>query len=85
MHPKSSKIAVSLPTDLLRAIERTRKTRRETRSAVVQEALRYWLDQQETRKLVEQYQEGYGRVPEGTGDEAKAGRWSSEAFASEDW
>ena len=85
MKSTSSKIAISLPTDLLRAIERTRKIHKVTRSAVVQEALRAWLDQQQTNKLVEQYQAGYSRVPEGTGDEAGAERWSGEALASEDW
>ena len=84
MKSTSSKIAVSLPTDLLRAVERTRRTRKTTRSAVVQEALRHWLDQQQTQKLVEQYQEGYRRVPEGADDPA-AERWSGEALASEDW
>ena len=85
MKPKTSKIAVSLPTDLLLAIERTRKTHKATRSGVVQEALRHWLDQQQTKKLVEQYQAGYSRVPEGTGEEPGAERWSGEALASEDW
>ena len=85
MKSKSARIAVSLPSDLLRAVERVRRTRRATRSGVVQEALKHWLDQQETKKLVEQYEAGYRLRPEETGDALGAERWSDEALASEDW
>ena len=85
MKSKSARIAVSLPSDLLRAVERARRTRKATRSGVVQEALKHWLDQQETRKLVEQYEAGYRRSPEEAGGALGAERWSDEALASEDW
>lgn len=59
------KMAVSVPADLYRAVERARKQRKRTRSAVVQEALRHWLRSEAHAELVREYEAGYRRRPEG--------------------
>ena len=60
-----AKVAVSLPEDLYRAVERVRRRNGKTRSAVMQDALRYWLRHQAEIALVREYEEGYRRRPEG--------------------
>ena len=63
--PAAVKIAVSVPADLYRALEGARKQRAQSRSAVVQEALRQWLRAQAHAELVREYEAGYRRKPEG--------------------
>ena len=58
------KVAVSIPADLYRTVERVRKKSGRTRSAVMQDALRYWLRQQEQAVLIGEYEAGYRREPE---------------------
>jgi metal-responsive CopG/Arc/MetJ family transcriptional regulator len=60
----ATKVAVSIPDDLYRAVERARKRHRKTRSAVMQDALRYWLRHESEIALVREYEEGYRRKPE---------------------
>jgi metal-responsive CopG/Arc/MetJ family transcriptional regulator len=67
----ATKVAVSIPDDLYRAIERARKRHRKTRSAVMQDALRHWLRHESEIALVREYEEGYRRKPE-TSREIKA-------------
>jgi metal-responsive CopG/Arc/MetJ family transcriptional regulator len=61
----ATKIAISVPTDLYRAVEAARKRQDRSRSAVVQEALRAWLRHQAHAELVREYEAGYRRKPEG--------------------
>ncbi len=60
----ATKVAVSIPDDLYQAIEKIRKIRRASRSAVVQDALRHWLHQQAQSARVREYEAGYRRRPE---------------------
>jgi metal-responsive CopG/Arc/MetJ family transcriptional regulator len=60
----AAKIAVSVPADLLREVERARRKSGRSRSAIVQEALRQWLHQHAARDLVRDYEAGYRRAPE---------------------
>ncbi len=68
---KAAKVAVSLPADTLRSVERVRRKVGLTRSAVFQEAVEFWL----RRHLIEgddrTYVEGYLRRPERS-DEVEA-------------
>jgi Arc/MetJ-type ribon-helix-helix transcriptional regulator len=59
-----AKVAVTVPVELFREVEAARKRRAQTRSAVVQEALRQWLRAQKHATLVREYEEGYRRRPE---------------------
>lgn len=62
--PAAVKIAVSIPSELYRAVETARKRRARSRSAVVQEALRQWLRGQAHAELIREYEAGYRRKPE---------------------
>ena len=64
----ATKVAVSVPADLLEAVEGARRRSKQTRSAVVQEALRQWLRRQAEANLVREYEAGYRRQPEGRGE-----------------
>lgn len=60
----ATKIAISMPADLARAVERIRKRSGKSRSAIVQDALRHWLTEQDRTELVREYEAGYRRSPE---------------------
>jgi metal-responsive CopG/Arc/MetJ family transcriptional regulator len=78
------KIAVSIPADLYRAVERVRKERAQSRSAVVQEALRAWLGSVTRADLVREYEDGYREHPETKGETAAAMANALDAFANEE-
>ncbi len=59
-----NKVAMSIPPDLFRAVERARRKDGRSRSAVLQEALRFWLEQQRQAALIRAYEAGYRRQPE---------------------
>ncbi len=71
MRRTAVKVAMTLPDDLYRVVELVRKKTRQSRSAVLQDALRYWLSQQEQSVLIREYEAGYRKNPE-TRREVKA-------------
>lgn len=71
MRKAAVKVAMSLPDDLYQVVEQVRKKTRKSRSAVLQDALRHWLSQQEQSALVREYEAGYRKKPE-TRREVKA-------------
>lgn len=81
----ATKVAVSIPSDLYRAVERARKRHRKTRSAVMQDALRHWLRHEAEMVLVREYEAGYRRRPE-TRREVKAAEAAAvRLLGAEDW
>lgn len=84
MARSAAKIALSLPDDLFREIERARKKRGKTRSALVQDALRLWLRHQSDVALVREWEEGYRRMPEAAAEVAAAVATTRFAFEEED-
>ena len=58
------KLAVSVPKDLFDKVERKRKKRGLTRSAVVQVGLQAWLDALHEYDRVQKYIRGYEKYPE---------------------
>jgi metal-responsive CopG/Arc/MetJ family transcriptional regulator len=70
----SSKLAVSIPDDLLREVERARRRRGLSRSAVVQTGLRAWLKAQRDAERVKRYVDAYRRHPETDEEVAEAAR-----------
>jgi metal-responsive CopG/Arc/MetJ family transcriptional regulator len=82
--PGAAKIALSLPHDLFRQIERARKKRGKTRSALVQDALRFWLHHQDEAVLVREWEEGYRRMPETPAEVESAAATTRFAFEDED-
>jgi metal-responsive CopG/Arc/MetJ family transcriptional regulator len=61
---KSAKVAVSLPAETLRSVERARRKAGLTRSAVFQEAVEFWLRRHLLEGEDREYVEGYLRKPE---------------------
>ncbi len=61
---KTAKIAISLPKDDMTRIEKIRKELGIQRSAVIDMAIRFWLNYIEERKLIRQYEDGYRKKPE---------------------
>ena len=82
---KATKIAISLPTEDLKRIEKIRKELGAQRSALIDTAIRFWLDNRDKDKMIEQYEAGYRHYPEPI-DEIKAlEELSANAFAEEGW
>jgi metal-responsive CopG/Arc/MetJ family transcriptional regulator len=81
----ATKVAVSIPSGLYRAVERVRKVSGQSRSAVIQDALRHWLDAQTQAVLVREYQAGYRRNPEGRREIKAAQAAAVRLLSSEDW
>ncbi len=72
---KSTKIAISIPKELLRGVERERRSRGEGRSAFFRRAVEAYLQRECEREDIRRYVEGYRKHPE-TEEEL---RWVEEA------
>ena len=83
--PRTAKIAMSLPVDLYRAVERIRKTTGRPRSALIQEALRYWLERQRDEALTRRYESGYRLHPEDSDEIRRAEAAAIQLLASQEW
>jgi metal-responsive CopG/Arc/MetJ family transcriptional regulator len=59
-----AKVAVSLPINTLKSLEKARLRLKKTRSAVVVEALERWLESEEVGDDDKRYVEGYLKMPE---------------------
>lgn len=81
----ATKVAVSIPDDLYRAIEKARRRSGKSRSAVMQDALRHWLQHQAQVALVREYEAGYRRRPESRREVKAAQAAAVRLLATEDW
>jgi metal-responsive CopG/Arc/MetJ family transcriptional regulator len=68
----ASKIAVSVPKDLLDQVEGIRRREGLTRSAVVESGLRAWVRAHRDAQRVRRYVEAYRRRPESDDEVAEA-------------
>ncbi len=80
---KTSKIAISLPEEVLKAVEREREGSGESRSQIFRRAVELLLRQRKEREMSEQYIRAYQQVPE-TEEEIAAARRSASAVLSEE-
>ena len=85
MRPATRKVVISMPASLYRAVEQIQKTTGMTRSAVLQDALRYWLGHQVEAALVREYEAGYRRRSEGRREIEAAEAAAVRLLATEDW
>jgi metal-responsive CopG/Arc/MetJ family transcriptional regulator len=85
MQKTAIKVTMSIPDELYKHVEKARKKEGKTRSAVMQDALRYWLKQQEQMALVQQYQAGYRKKPESRSEVRAATAAAVQLIASEEW
>jgi metal-responsive CopG/Arc/MetJ family transcriptional regulator len=81
----ATKVAVSIPNDLYREVERARKKSRKSRSAVMQDALRSWLKQEAQAVLVREYEAGYRKRPESRREVKAAEAAAVRLLAAEEW
>ena len=80
---KATKIAISLPAENLKCIEKIRKESGMQRSALINTAIRFWLDNREKEKMIEQYEAGYRHQPDSVGEIKAFEELSADAFAEE--
>ena len=80
---KSSKIAISLPTENFKRIEKIRKELGIQRSALIDRAIGFWLDNMEKQKMIKQYEEGYRNHPESVDEIKVMEKLSADAFNEE--
>jgi metal-responsive CopG/Arc/MetJ family transcriptional regulator len=83
--PKTSKIAISLPEEVLTAVEREREESGESRSQIFRRAVELLLRQREERETSEQYIRAYKQVPETKEEVTAARRAASTILAEEPW
>ena len=62
--PKTAKIAISLPQDILNNIEKERKDRGESRSEFFRHAVKNYLQEKQESSAISEYIRGYQEVPE---------------------
>jgi metal-responsive CopG/Arc/MetJ family transcriptional regulator len=82
--PQTEKVAISLPIDLVRKIEQTRKKTGETRSAFIRRSLERSFRESENEKKIRAYVEGYQRQPE-TSEEIAEAEAAADLLAEEPW
>jgi metal-responsive CopG/Arc/MetJ family transcriptional regulator len=82
---KSAKVAISLPEDVLEAVETERKAKGESRSEFFRRAIKRLLKQEQESSAVEVYVRGYREVPESTEEVEAIHRVGSAVLAEEPW
>ena len=80
-----SKIAISLPDELLQAVEEERQARGESRSKYFQRAVEEHLRRKREREAVEQYIRAYQQYPETGAARALADSTLGYAFDEDSW
>ena len=81
----ATKVAITIPSDLYRALERTRRKNGQSRSAAVQVALRRWLQQRQEVAWDEEYIAAYRRHPETRREIAAARATSGSLLSRTEW
>ena len=82
---KSTKVAISLPEHILKAIEKERKARGESRSEFFRRAAEKLLKQEQESKAVEKYIQGYCDMPESADEVEVIHRAGTAVLAQEPW
>ena len=80
-----AKIAISLPGELVRRVEKSRKASGETRSSFIRRAIERILREEEERELIVRYQEGYRAHPETPEEIAAAEAAATQLLSGEPW
>jgi len=82
--PQTEKVAISLPIELMRRLERSRKKTGETRSAFIRRSLERAFEESDKKRKIQAYVEGYRKHPE-TIEEIAQSQAAAELLASEPW
>jgi len=83
--PQSRKIAISLPGELMKKVEKQRKKTGESRSAFIRRALEARFERSERDALEERYVRGYLEHPETAEEVAEVEAMAAEVFDRESW
>jgi metal-responsive CopG/Arc/MetJ family transcriptional regulator len=83
--PKTAKIAISLPEEVLAAVEQARKNNGESRSEFFRRAAETLLRRQREQKMNELYIRAYQQMPETEEEVEAARRAASNILAKEPW
>ena len=83
--PKTAKIAISLPEEVLKAVEREREGSGESRSQFFRRAVEMLLRHRQERERSEQYVRAYQQTPETIEEVEAARRAASAILAEEPW
>ena len=82
---KCSKVAISLPEDVLQAVETEWKARRESRSHYFRRAVERLLKQERDSSAVKDYVTGYQRFPELAEEVEAVHRMGTAVLSEEPW
>lgn len=82
---KTSKVAISLPEEVLIAVEREREESGESRSQIFRRALELLLRQRTEKEMSERYIRAYQEMPETKEEVSAARRAASTILAEEPW
>ena len=82
---KSAKVAISLPQDILEAVEMERKAKGESRSEFFRRAIERFLKQERESSGVNDYVRGYEHMPESAEEVEAAHRIGSAVLAKGPW
>ncbi len=83
--PKTTKIAISLPEDMLAVVEQERRESGESRSELFRRAVEMLLRRRREQEMSERYIRAYQQTPE-TKEEIEAARHAASAIlAEESW
>ena len=83
--PKTSKIAISLPEEVLTAVEREREESGESRSQIFRRAVELLLRHRKEKEMSDQYIRAYQQMPETTEEVTAARHSASTILAEEPW
>ena len=83
--PRIAKVAISLPEEMLRAVEKERKAMGESRSEFFRRAAERLLKDEKEALLVREYVRGYQANPETDAEVEAFTKAGSPALAEEPW
>ncbi|MFU8796107.1 MAG: ribbon-helix-helix protein, CopG family [Dehalococcoidia bacterium] len=82
---KTAKVAISLPEEVLAAVELERRARGESRSEFFRRAVQRRLNEERESSAIREYVRGYQRLPESAEEIEAAHRLGSAVLAAEPW
>jgi metal-responsive CopG/Arc/MetJ family transcriptional regulator len=82
---RSAKVAISLSEHILKAVEKERKVRGESRSEFFRRAAEKLLKQEQESKAIENYIQGYCDMPESVDEVEAVHRVGTAVLAQEPW
>jgi hypothetical protein len=80
-----TKIAITIPEEQMRTLERIRRRKRVPRSRLVQQALSFYFSHAGLSEEAAAYEEGYRRKPERSAEAKSYARAAADVLGIEDW